>query len=70
MDASRLVDMANDIAAFFQGEGDPAAAGKRVADHLKRFWEPRMRSQLIAHARAGGEGLSPVAREAVSLLAP
>jgi formate dehydrogenase subunit delta len=70
MDASRLVAMANDIAAFFQGESEPAAASARVADHLQRFWAPRMRQQLVAYANAGGEGLCPVARGAVRLLAP
>jgi formate dehydrogenase subunit delta len=69
MDASRLVAMANDIAAFFQGEAGPATASTRVAEHLKRFWAPRMRQQLIAYVGAGGEGLSPVALGAVQLLA-
>jgi len=69
MDVSRLVTMANDIAAFFQGEADEAGAGARVADHLKRFWAPAMRQQLLAYVKSGGEGLSPVAQNAVRLLA-
>ena len=39
--------MVNDIAAFFAGEagsGAPAA----VANHLRRFWDPRMRTQIIS----------------------
>ena len=64
-----LIRMANQIAAFYGPyPHDEGLTG--VQQHIKDFWEPRMRSQLIAHARAGGEGLTPVAREAVSLLAP
>jgi formate dehydrogenase subunit delta len=68
MDVSRLVAMANDIAAFFQGEAGEAGASAKVAEHLKRFWAPRMRQQLVAYASAGGAGLSAVAQGAVRLL--
>lgn len=62
--------MANQIAAFFAANGDPEEAAKSSADHLRKFWEPRMRSQIIAHLKNnGGEGLAPVARAAVELLA-
>ncbi|RDE08355.1 formate dehydrogenase subunit delta [Pelagibacterium lacus] len=56
----KLVRMANQIAAFFatQGGADGAAA---VAEHINRFWEPRMRRQLLALVAAGGTGLSPLA---------
>jgi formate dehydrogenase subunit delta len=47
MNVERLVAMVNDIAAFFAGEAGPAAPAA-VANHLRRFWEPRMRSQIIA----------------------
>jgi formate dehydrogenase subunit delta len=41
-----------------------------VAAHLKRFWDPRMRRQIIEHYRAeSGAGLDPVPRAAVGLLA-
>jgi len=39
----RLVTMANDIAAFFAGESNKEAAAAGVANHLTRFWDPRMR---------------------------
>jgi len=61
----RLVQMANDIAAFFAAEPDRAEAAAGVASHLKRFWEPRMRQAIRAHADAGGAGLSELAREGV-----
>ena len=69
MDVQRLVAMANDIAAFFDAESrDTAAEGVRT--HLAKFWDPRMRREIIAHAAAGGAGLVPTAREAVRLLKP
>jgi len=67
MDPQHLVAMANEIAAFFAGE-DPANAAANVANHLRRYWDPRMRKQIIAHAEAGGEGLSEVARAGVMLI--
>ncbi|AAU92355.1 formate dehydrogenase, delta subunit [Methylococcus capsulatus str. Bath] len=68
MHSENLVKMANNIGAFFQAEPDHAVAVQGVVDHLHKFWEPRMRRQIIAHLQAGGEGLSPLAREAVAVL--
>lgn len=60
--------MANDIAAFFAADPDPAAAAEQVAAHLKKFWEPRMREEIRRHADAGGEGLSSLALRGVKRL--
>jgi formate dehydrogenase subunit delta len=65
----RLVSMANDIGAFFDAEPDRIEAAKGVANHLKRFWDPRMRRQIVSHYREGGAGLKDVARAGVALLA-
>jgi formate dehydrogenase subunit delta len=59
--------MANDIAAFFDGESRETAA-ESVRSHLVKFWEPRMRREIIAHVEAGGTGLTPTACSAVKLL--
>lgn len=68
MTPERLVTMANDIGSFFAGEaGEGAAVG--VAEHLRKFWDPRMRAGIVAHYRAGGGGLDEPARSAVALLA-
>jgi formate dehydrogenase subunit delta len=69
MDVNRLVAMANDIANFFASEGDRETAAAGVANHLTRFWEPRMRRQIVEHYRSGGAGLSAVAAAAVAKLA-
>lgn len=59
--------MANQIALFFAGyPREEAIAG--VADHLKKFWEPRMRRQMIQYAGQGGGGLHELVREAVKRL--
>ena len=63
----RLVYMANQIGKFFQSQGhDKAVPG--VADHIRKFWDPRMRKQIYAHLAAGGAGLNPEVREALESL--
>ena len=62
--------MANDIGHFFEAEPDKAEAAKSVANHIKRYWDPRMRREIVSHYReAGGAGLDPLPRSAVALLA-
>ncbi len=70
MNVERLVAMANDIGAFFDVETDKAEAARGIAGHLQRFWDPRMRLQIIAHEQAGGAGLQETVRAAIRLLAP
>ena len=69
MNVERMVEMVNDIANFFASEPDHAVAIAGVANHMKRYWEPRMRKQIIAHSDAGGHGLSDLGREGVRELA-
>jgi formate dehydrogenase subunit delta len=65
--AEKLVYMANQIAAFFKAQGE-AKAPAGIADHIAKFWEPRMRKAIFAHEAKGGEGLDPLARQAIALL--
>jgi formate dehydrogenase subunit delta len=69
MRISRLIAMANDIGQFFGSDPDQVEAAKSIASHLTRFWDPRMRREILAHYRNGGVGLDPVVGEAVGLLA-
>jgi formate dehydrogenase subunit delta len=63
----RLVIMANQIARFFASQKhDSAVAG--IAKHIADFWDPRMRQHIRAQVEAGGQGLDPLAREAVASL--
>jgi formate dehydrogenase subunit delta len=59
--------MANQIGKFFVTE-DKATAVANIADHLRKFWDPRMRTEIVAHLADGGEGLDPEVREAVAML--
>ena len=43
-----LISMANQIGDFFAG-ANPEHASRDVANHLKRYWEPRMRAQIISY---------------------
>jgi formate dehydrogenase subunit delta len=64
----QLVSMANEIATFFDSTSDPEQATTEVLTHLKRFWDPRMRTQIADHYRGGGGGLVGAADRAVALL--
>jgi formate dehydrogenase subunit delta len=69
MNVERLVVMANDIANFFVAEAGADGAPEQVAIHIRKFWDPRMRAQIAAHAQAGGHGLSAAALAAAKLIA-
>lgn len=72
MEVHYLVKMANEIGSFFKAEaaGDLEDAARQVARHIKRYWDPRMRRQIVDHYREGkGEGLDVLAHRAIGLLA-
>lgn len=58
MTDDKLAYMANQIATAFRAQPREGAAAA-VADHINKFWEPRMRAQLLAQLDAGGAGLDP-----------
>ncbi|WP_411728439.1 formate dehydrogenase subunit delta [Methyloglobulus sp.] len=60
--------MANDIADFFNAESDKEIAAEGVKKHILRSWDPRMRKAIIKHYQASGEGLSPLATQAMKKL--
>jgi formate dehydrogenase subunit delta len=68
MQPDKLVMMANQIGTFFASQGEPQAVAG-ITDHLKKFWDPRMRAAIINHLEEGGEGLRPDVRLAVKTLA-
>jgi formate dehydrogenase subunit delta len=65
--SGKLVYMANQIGAFFRSQGGEAAV-KGTAEHIKKFWDPRMRNAIFAHLDAGGDGLDPPVRQAIEQL--
>ena len=67
MSPKNLVYMANQIGKFFANQPEPMAVDS-IADHLKKFWDPRMRKAILEHLAAGGEGLDPRTLQAVGTL--
>ena len=67
MQQQDMLRMANQIASFFNGSG-PEVAVKDAAEHINKFWDPRMRAALVAHLDAGGEGLDETIVKAAGLI--
>ncbi len=68
MDNSNLIKMANNIGAFFKSEPDRELAIQGVEQHIKNFWEPRMRKQITDYLNNGGNELMDIVAEAVKKL--
>lgn len=68
MNPQYLVSMINDISRFYATQDELPAAAAQVESHVARYWEKRMRRQIIEHLGAGGQGMSEVSRAAVLLL--
>jgi len=60
-----MIRMANQIAAYFEAYPRNEAL-EGIANHIKKFWDPRMRRQLAEYIDGGGEGLSPLAIAALA----
>jgi formate dehydrogenase subunit delta len=66
VDIHHLVKMANEIANFFESQSDRAGAEEAIASHIKRFWDPRMRKQIIEWVDAGDtDGMKPLVADAI-----
>lgn len=68
MSPDRLVHTANHIGQFFATQKN-IVVPEAIAEHLTRFWDPRMRNAICKHLEGGGAGLDPGVREAVALIA-
>jgi formate dehydrogenase subunit delta len=67
MSPDRLVYMANQIGKFFEVQrADEVVPG--IANHIRKFWDPRMREAIFAYMDTGGEGIDPPVREALDKL--
>jgi formate dehydrogenase subunit delta len=67
MSPDRLVYMANQIGKFFEVQRhDEVVPG--IANHIKKFWDPRMRKAIFAYVDSGGDGLDPPVRKAILML--
>ena len=59
--------MINNIAAHF-GYLRAEQAATAVADHIKRFWDPRMKQRLLLLADSDTTDFTPIAVSAAALL--
>jgi len=67
MSPDRLIYMANQIGKFFESQR-PDKAVPGISEHIRKFWDPRMRTAILAHLDAGGSGLDPRVRDAIAAL--
>jgi formate dehydrogenase subunit delta len=58
-----MVRMANQMADFFKSYGEKEAI-EGIADHINKFWEPRMRRDFFVLVDSGGAGLSELVKKA------
>lgn len=62
--AAKLVRMANQI-AMFMGTKPHDEGVEGLAEHINKFWDPRMRVQFFQIAEAGDSGLLPLVIDAL-----
>jgi formate dehydrogenase subunit delta len=67
MSPDRLIYMANQIGRFF-AHCPPDVAAIDIANHLRKFWDPRMRLQIIAKLDQPDAAFEPTVRRAVESL--
>lgn len=67
MGPEKLIHMANQIGKYFRSQG-PDQAVPGIAEHIGKFWDPRMRSAIYAHCGTGGAGLDPLVKDAIEKL--
>ncbi|WP_342643225.1 formate dehydrogenase subunit delta [Rhodoligotrophos ferricapiens] len=60
-----LIRMANQIATFFKAYPHDEAV-RETANHIKSFWDPRMRRQIHEIGQRADHGLDPVVIEALT----
>ena len=68
MDTHNLVHMANQIGEFFSAYPDRNEALDGIANHIRKFWEPRMRLKLFESMDQGQTGeLSELVAQSLAL---
>ncbi|MEY4209530.1 MAG: NAD-dependent formate dehydrogenase delta subunit [Pseudomonadota bacterium] len=67
MDVNNLITMANQIGTFFESMPDRQQAVQDIANHIRRFWDPRMRRAILDSLdQHNDEPMSDIVREALS----
>ena len=62
-----LVGMANQIGDFF-GPYPPRQKTEGIRNHLRHYWDPRMREALLRHGAGGRRRLNPAVLDAARQL--
>lgn len=57
----QLIRLANRIGDFFEAMPDRAEGIEGVADHIQKFWEPRMRTAMLDFLEESPDGKTPTA---------
>lgn len=68
MSPDKLLYMAKQIATFFSSQPGQDKADN-VAQHIRDFWEPRMREEFLALAADPAQDMPDLVREAAAKLA-
>jgi len=68
VNVNKLVKMAEDIAANMSYTDDQEIVSRKIADHLDRFWDPRMKQAISDYAADPDSELTESLRLAVSRL--
>jgi formate dehydrogenase subunit delta len=67
MDKDVLIRLANSIGDFFEAMPDRDRAIADIADHIRKFWVPDMRREILDDLEAGrAKGLSDIVRVALT----
>ncbi len=64
----KLVKMAEAITANMSYTDDQEVVASKVADHLERFWDPRMKAAISNYAADKNSNLTELLRLAVTKL--
>ncbi len=67
MSPDKLAYMANQIGKFFAHQPDDKAVAA-IADHLQKFWDPRMRRTILMQYEEVKSQLNPRVQQAVEQL--
>ena len=67
MSPDKLAYMANQIGKFFAHQ-KPDDAVASIEDHLRKFWDPRMRRAIVAQLENCEIQLDPPVRKAIARL--
>ncbi len=65
MSTDKLAKMANDIGDFFRAEPVHEDAVAGIANHIGKYWTPRMREKILKLANQNGHGIDELPREAL-----